>query len=222
MAGGEGEADEDAGLSAAEKGTALHKALELLDFEEAILHKDEREWFSGYLEKLTVSGLLSAAEADSVGVHTLARFAGSNLAARAAASKFLMKETPFNMKLPYGEAIGVRSHFARIGNQMTNSANEAADASGQENLIANDVLSEEIVVQGVIDCMFEEEDGIVIADYKTGRFDVSAYGAEADRIRDAYGAQLQLYRHAAGLIFGKPVKESLVYMAQPGATVDIP
>jgi len=126
----------------------------------------------------------------------LSKFASSDILARAAASDFLMKEAPFNMKLTYGE---------------TN--------RGKDDENARD---EEIVVQGVIDCIFEEEDGLVIVDYKTGWFDVADYENEAGRVRSVYGEQLRLYRRAAELIFEKPVKESVVYMTGAGVTIDIP
>ena len=177
-AGSAGESDEDAGLTAAERGTALHKALELLDFSEAYAHRDDKAWFEAF------------EDAD-----TLYRFANSDLLARAAASGFLMKEAPFNMKMPYSET--------RRGK---NDDNE---------------ISEEIVIQGVIDCLFEEGDGLVIADYKSGWFDVSDYENEAERMRSVYGEQLRLYRRAVELIFGKSVKDCLIYMTGAGVTVDI-
>ena len=203
MTGSRGEDDEDAGLTAAEKGTALHRALELLDFCEAYAHRNDREWFDEYLSGLAASGALGRAEADSVGAGTLLRFAGSELARRAAASAFLLKEAPFNMKLPYSEAVCAQG--GDVGQSGYN-------GSGPD---------EEIVVQGVIDCLFEEEGGLVIADYKTGRFNVSDSEAEAERIRALFGAQLRLYRRAAELIFEKPVKESFVYMTRAGFTVEI-
>ncbi|MCL2111656.1 MAG: helicase-exonuclease AddAB subunit AddA [Clostridiales bacterium] len=207
MAGGSGETDEDAGLTAAEKGTAMHKALEALDYAEAYAHRDDRAWFEGFLAALVRSSSLNDVEAEAVGTDTLMLFAGSELIARAVAADFLMKEAPFNMKLPYGEAVG--------GQGVRPAASETQELSPA-------VLDEEIVVQGVMDCLFEEDDGLVVADYKTGWFDVSAYDSEAERIRSAYGAQLRLYRRAAELIFGKPVKESLIYMTRSGVTVDIP
>jgi len=195
MAGGTDESDEDAGLTAAERGTALHKALELLDFHEAYAHRSDRAWFEAFTAGLAGAGILSEREAEAAGADALFRFAGSDLLARAAAAEFLMKEAPFNMKLPYRET-----------NRGKND-----DSSPDE----------EIVVQGVIDCLFTEGDGLVIADYKTVRFDVSAYDSEAERIRSVYGEQLRLYRRAAELIFEKPVIDCFVYMSGAGVTVEV-
>jgi len=208
MAGGTGETDEDAGLSAAEKGTALHRALELLDVHEARAHRGDRAWFETFLSGLAEAGALSGAETESIDVKALLRFADSDLAARAAAADFMLKEAPFNMKLPYGEAIGA----------LPDRGLEEKEAIDDRNTV---VYDEEIVVQGVIDFLFEEDGGLVLVDYKSGWFDTSSYEPEADRIRSAYGYQLRLYRRAAELAFGKPVKESLIYMTRAGVTVDV-
>ena len=193
MEGSTDETNEDAGLSKAEKGIALHSALEYLDLREAYAHRDDEKWFSDYLAGLAAKGALSSDEIDSISVKALQNFANSNLASRAADSEFLMKEAPFNMKLPYTEAAGLSLED-----------------------------TEEIIVQGVIDLLFEEGENIVIADYKSGWFDTSSYESEAARIRAVYGNQLRLYGKAAELIFEKPVKEKLIYMTETGITIDIP
>ncbi|MDR3304858.1 MAG: PD-(D/E)XK nuclease family protein, partial [Clostridiales Family XIII bacterium] len=192
MAGSATETDEDAGLTAAEKGTALHKALEILDFAEAYARRDERVFFEEFLAGLEKDAVLTKAEADSIGRETLMIFAGSALCRRAAAAVFVRKEAPFNMKVPYAEAF--------------------PDAPLP--------AAEDIMIQGVIDCLFEEEDGIVIADYKSGRYRPG--GGEDARVRAAYGGQAALYRKAAGLIFDKPIKETLIYMTRAGVCVEIP
>ena len=192
MEGGLDEAQEDAGLTSAEKGSALHKAFELLDIANAYGHRDEKEWFVDFLNGLTASRALSSEEVAAIKSDDIRKFANSNLAERIVHSDFMVKEAPFNMKLPFAEA-----------------SNEA------------ELIDEEIVVQGVIDCLFQEDDGIVVVDYKSGWFNLAEYESEADRIRSAYGHQLKLYRKAAELIFNKPVKESLIYMTNAGVTIDL-
>jgi len=226
MAGGASESDEDAGLTAAERGTAVHKVFELLDFREAYEHRGDRAWFISYAEKLVNSGVLSGAEAEAAAADAeiLLRFANSDLLARAAASDFLMKEAPFNMKLPYGDTARATCLCERseaIHNSSDNGLLRRSASRNDEEIRQQSVLKEEIVVQGVIDCLFAEGEGLVIADYKTGWFDVSDYDSEAERIRTVYGEQLRLYRRAAETIFKKPVIDCLIYMARAGVTVDI-
>jgi ATP-dependent helicase/nuclease subunit A len=77
---------------------------------------------------------------------------------------------------------------------------------------------EGIIVQGVIDLLFREEGGLVVADYKSGHFEPDRPGEEA-RMRETYGGQIALYRRAAEQVFGEPVKEALLYMTRAGVCV---
>ena len=64
-----------------------------------------------------------------------------------------------------------------------------------------------VLIQGIMDAWFEEEDGAVLVDYKTDR--VPAGGEQI--LIDRYGAQMQYYSRALSQITGKPVKEALLY-----------
>ncbi len=66
---------------------------------------------------------------------------------------------------------------------------------------------DEILLQGVVDCCFEEDGGLVVVDYKTDRVD---YGDAPERARQ-YAGQLDAYAWAMGRITGLPVKERVVY-----------
>lgn len=62
-----------------------------------------------------------------------------------------------------------------------------------------------VMLQGVVDLFFEEEDGIVLVDYKTDRLtDESAFA-------ERYSTQLGLYADALERVLGKRVKEKIVY-----------
>ena len=77
-----------------------------------------------------------------------------------------------------------------------------------------------IVVQGVMDLLFREEGGIVVADYKSSHF-VAEKPGEEERIRQKYGEQISLYKQAANEIFDEPVKEALLYMTKAGVCVKV-
>lgn len=78
-------------------------------------------------------------------------------------------------------------------------------------LPADEILKKEsrepILIQGIIDVFFEEEDGIVVLDYKT---DYVPENPE-ETLRERYAAQLALYALALYEITGKPVKEKIMY-----------
>ncbi len=80
---------------------------------------------------------------------------------------------------------------------------------------------EDMIVQGVIDCFLDEPDGIVLMDYKTGRFDENKWESEEARVKETYGRQIQIYARALALATGKKVKESYLYMFGPGVLIDM-
>lgn len=65
------------------------------------------------------------------------------------------------------------------------------------------------MLQGIIDCFFYEDDGIVLVDYKTDRVK-----SEADiaKIKDRYAPQLALYAAAIEQITGRKVKQKNLYL----------
>ncbi len=73
---------------------------------------------------------------------------------------------------------------------------------------ANASSEETILLQGVIDAYFEENDGIVLVDYKTDR--VPEDGGEAVLLR-RYEKQLELYADAITRACGIRVKEKIIY-----------
>ena len=76
----------------------------------------------------------------------------------------------------------------------------------------------EIVVQGIIDCFFEEKDGLVLVDYKTGNLADIKAGRE-DVIRERYKVQMDLYKDALQKATGKIVKEIYLYLTDAGQVV---
>ncbi len=62
-----------------------------------------------------------------------------------------------------------------------------------------------VLIQGIIDSYFEEEDGLVVVDYKTDR--VSC----AQELVDRYHSQLDYYAEALERLTGKSVKEKVIY-----------
>ena len=78
--------------------------------------------------------------------------------------------------------------------------------------------SEELVlVQGIIDVWFEEEDGLVLADYKTD-YTTDPSGEE---LVQKYKTQLEYYRKALSQVTGKPVKEAWIYSFWLGKAISV-
>lgn len=82
------------------------------------------------------------------------------------------------------------------------------------------ISGEIVTVQGIIDCFFEEDDGIVLLDYKTNWIDRSKpFEAEAQRLRQSYRRQIDIYSEALEEALGKPVKEAYLYLFGAGCGI---
>ena len=160
---------EHKGLTAAQRGTAMHLVMERLDFAKAL--EQGRSYIQQTVEQLRSTGSLSEEEAKAIRIDQILGFFAENVGKRAARAGSLQKEREF--------------------------------------IIQKDVSGEQAIVQGVIDCFFEEEDGMVLIDYKNSYVDSEEAEEE---IRQRYAEQLALYKEALEASWGKPVKETYLYL----------
>ena len=164
-------AGEEAAVSGAQRGTALHKALQYItpaaDQTTATLRRE--------IDAFVRQGLLSREEAKLVYVPVLAAFCQSDIGRRMAESPELHREYPFTVLLAGGDPLPE----AETG--------------------------EQILIQGVIDCLFREDDAWILVDYKSDRLET------ADAFRSRYAVQLALYKRAVEQITHRPVEETYIY-----------
>ncbi|MBQ6808514.1 MAG: helicase-exonuclease AddAB subunit AddA [Firmicutes bacterium] len=156
---------------AAERGTAYHRVLELLD-----LKRVELPQLKEQLAELQEKGLLSPEAGALVELRQLERFLYSPVGQRLCAAKRVQRETAFTMLM---EEQGV-----------------------------------EVLVQGMLDAAFEEEDGWVLLDYKTG-----GRSKSDEELRQLYGQQLSCYCQAMERLWRVPVKEAFLCMLDSGRVV---
>ncbi len=86
-------------------------------------------------------------------------------------------------------------------------------------LLPGETAEERVLLQGVIDCFFLENGGLILLDYKTDRVE------KEEEIRERaehYRTQLETYARALNRIFGLPVKEKMLYFLRPGTKVILP
>ena len=72
---------------------------------------------------------------------------------------------------------------------------------------------DEVLLQGVVDCLLEEDGGLVVIDYKT---DAIRTDEQLRERRELYTPQLRAYAAAMERIFKKPVKECVLYFLSMG------
>lgn len=164
-------AGEEAAVSGAQRGTALHKALQYItpaaDQTTATLRRE--------IDAFVRQGLLSREEAKLVYVPVLAAFCQSDIGRRMAESPELHREYPFTVLLAGGDPLPETE------------------------------TGEQILIQGVIDCLFREDDAWILVDYKSDRLET------ADAFRSRYAVQLTLYKRAVEQITHRPVEETYIY-----------
>ncbi|MFS0727510.1 helicase-exonuclease AddAB subunit AddA [Paenibacillus sp. 1P07SE] len=169
---------EERSLSAAERGTVSHLVMQHVP----LGAKVTPESLSRLIEEMLERRLLTIEQAAAVDLDAVQAYFGSPLGQRMLQADWVRREVPFSCTLPAG----------RIYPQAVPGAHAAA---------------EPVLIQGVIDCLFEDEQGLVLVDYKTDRIVMQQWDAAAERHR----FQLELYAEAVGAIVGKPVAECHVF-----------
>ena len=116
------------------------------------------------------------------------------------------------------DSLTIDKAAAFFGSDIGHRAVEAAEAERlwkeKEFIYSMDVAGDtSTIVQGVIDCFFEEDDGLVLVDYKNSYMGA---GRTEDDIRQTYAGQIELYRQALEAAAGKPVKEAYLYLFDTG------
>ena len=76
---------------------------------------------------------------------------------------------------------------------------------------------EQVLLQGVVDCCFEEDGGITVVDYKTDRVTPEEVPARAEH----YRVQLRTYAQALGRIFGLPVNHCILWFLHSGTEYEL-
>ncbi len=178
-----------AALTAAEKGTATHLALGHLSLDGPLHEKDIQRQIEG----LTQKNLLSAAQAQSINIVSLAALFAAPLGQELRRHRStLRREWPFTLGVPAGELSGV----GRL-----------------DDVEKNDL----ILIRGIIDAFYETEAGAVIVDFKTDAVSADQCPARAEH----YRLQLYFYRRALQTILRRNVCRQTLYFLTPGLACDV-
>jgi ATP-dependent helicase/nuclease subunit A len=195
--------DQSRGFSAAERGSILHFVMQHLDLEGPL----DREGIKGQVAGMVSRELITPQEAQEVDSAKLEEFFGSKLGQRLLKADRIFREVPFNLDI------------------------RAADVYRE---LDGEVYGEEtILLQGVIDCCFEEDGKMILVDYKTDRVKQgddsfaseqddgpsARSGEDVDRIKEKYRLQVEYYALALERITGKPVTEKYLYLFDTGQVV---
>lgn len=194
------------------RGTAVHRVMECYDFASETGVKEQ-------MEEMLSDGKITEEMQKLVKLPLVEQFAASEIGVRMKKAKQagkLHREKAFVMGFTHEELtqFGFGEMQADI---MRGTESENSDICPMQEADGEDLT----LIQGIIDVFWEEEDGIVVLDYKTDRVDT------AKQLSDRYAAQLALYGEALERIYNKDgarnvrVKERLLYSFRLGEVIPV-
>lgn len=148
----------------------------------------DADYLEEFLAYLENQEILTPEQRTAIDINYIIDFFQSDLGQRMQKSVKVKREVAFSLALP---------------------ANEMYDLPSE--------IEEKILVQGVIDCLWWEEDGWVLLDYKSDR----VQAGQIEEILQKYTGQISLYTRAVEKILKAPVKERYIYLFNLGKSVPI-
>ena len=172
---------EEKGLTASEKGTIVHLVMKKLNLDKV----DSAEDIKLQIGNMVSNEILLEDEAKVVRVNKILKFFNNPLGKRMIEvyknnPNKLYREVPF---------------YTEISSIEVN------------NELSEEYKNENIRLQGIIDCFFEEEDKVILIDYKTDYIEEE----KEDEFKNKYIKQLEYYSNAIFKIIGKKVDEKYLY-----------
>jgi ATP-dependent helicase/nuclease subunit A len=153
------------------------------------VHKEwSKQKLEEFLLELVEKEFLQKDALAAIDAEKILDFLASPVAERIRQAEQSYRETPFTLALPANE----------LYNDWTGAA------------------SDKVVVQGVVDQIIVEEDGLVLLDYKTDALFGDDPERRADVLMEKYRVQIELYANAIERIWKRPVKERYLYFFDKG------
>ena len=169
-------------LTGAKRGTVVHLIMEVLDLNK-VSTEDE---IKAQIESLVKRNIITEKESKVLTPRKISKFFQSPIGSRMLASNFVKREQKIYTQIKMNDIYVNDEEFK-------NNSETYKDES--------------IMLRGVIDVYFEEDDQIVILDYKTDK----VYNNK-EEIVYRYKKQLDIYAEALSILTGKTVKEKYLYL----------
>ncbi|WP_147533189.1 helicase-exonuclease AddAB subunit AddA [Bacillus marasmi] len=151
-------------------------------------------YLENLLDELLEKELLTVEQKEAIDLEQINAFFDTEIGKRMLRAKSVRRETPFSVSLPASEV-----YIAWQGDD------------------------ESVLVQGIIDCLFEDEYGqTILLDYKTDSITARFKGGFAEGepiLRERYQLQLQLYERAIESILQKQIDEKYLFFFDGGHVV---
>lgn len=153
------------------------------------------EQIQDLVDKLVLKEILTEDQASVIDTDKIKLFLESDLGRRLSKAHAIHREVPFSMGIPADEAFGDW----------------------------NEADQERVLVQGVMDCVMEESDGLVLIDYKTDQIHdrFTSFEEAKPILEKRYYVQVEMYTRALEQIWKKPVKAKYLYFFDGGHLISM-
>ncbi|MDO5010966.1 MAG: 3'-5' exonuclease, partial [Intestinibacter bartlettii] len=170
-------------ITGARRGTIVHLIMEVLDFDKISTEKEIRS----QIEDLIKRRVITEKESKVLSPRKILRFFRSPIAKRMLSSKFVKREQKIYTQIKMNDIY--------LNDEIFKNNREVYQ-------------DESVMLRGVIDLYFEEDDELVILDYKTDWIDEN----NKKEIIHRYKKQLDLYAEVLSILTGKKIKEKYLYL----------
>ncbi|MGL5506536.1 MAG: 3'-5' exonuclease, partial [Paraclostridium sp.] len=167
-------------ITGAQKGTILHLFMQIINLNKVNNVNEVREEIELAIKKK----VLTEVQAETINPYKIVKFFRSNLGQRMLKSPFIKREQAFYMQINLRDVFAPNDEFKDINNEDT------------------------LMVRGIIDTYFEEDDEIILLDYKTDFVNEE----NRNEVISRYNKQLEIYSEALRRLTGKVVKEAYIYL----------
>lgn len=161
-----------------EIGTLYHLVMAEIDID--AIRKNGSEAVSDEIEKLILKGRISRDDATYIDYGKVRCFFESPLGKRLLKSGSIYREKQFQIHI---------------------------SALDYDPSLSDMTKNEKVILQGIIDCFFEEDGSFILFDYKTDKVRNGGY-----EIKERYKKQLELYKKAIEELTNKKVSECYLYL----------
>lgn len=166
-------------MTPAERGTAVHLVMQHLPL--GLQPERAEEEIEALLRRLEEQLILTPEQRQVVQSSELAAFCRSELYGRASRAGRVWREWPFSAGIPAQEA--------------------------HPGAPADSLTGETVLIQGILDCLFDDDGALVLVDYKTD----TVFDGDWDAAAEKHRFQMEMYARAIERIMGRVVAEGHIY-----------
>lgn len=199
---------EERQLTGAERGTVYHTLMQHLPVDGSAVNAEIVKQTIGRLLELQI---LLPYQAEAIEPEELAGFFDTEPGAELLRAEWIRREIPFIYGLP--------AHHSPAEWLPELSFNAGMQTVDEDSNMQASIEKETVLVQGIIDCLYEVDGELVLLDYKTDR--VLEHRGGLDELTRNYRFQLDLYGRAIEDILGRKVDRKWLYFFDGGHAVKL-